>query len=155
MELLNSGIAAPRVFYYDPDEGVLIEEFVEGIRLKEALEEGKNEDKRRILFSLGKALGRMHSSGLSHGDLTTSNIVITPRGLTFIDPSFGSKEATLEDMGTDLNLFTEAHRAAHPGDEELLEIFFDGYREGCPFADEVIRKAEEIERRARYLREEV
>jgi len=145
----EAGVGAPRIYYYDPDGGVIFMEYLEGIRLKEVLEGGAD---GRVLYLVGEALGRIHSRGLSHGDLTTSNIIIHRGGVFFLDPSFGSRDASEEEMGVDVNLFLEAFRAAHPRWEELLKSFFEGYKESCPFWKEVFKKAEEIERRARYVK---
>ncbi|EQD31327.1 protein kinase, partial [mine drainage metagenome] len=58
----------------------------------------------------GQALGRLHSVPISHGDLTSSNVLFPegPQGPpALLDLSMGSRQPGIEELGIDLHLVEE------------------------------------------------
>ncbi|MHB8352510.1 MAG: lipopolysaccharide kinase InaA family protein, partial [Thermoplasmata archaeon] len=109
----------------------------------------------RTLISFGRALGRLHAGGISHGDLTSSNVLF-PEGAggaaALIDLSMGERSAGLEEKGIDLHLVEEDLKGLNPKGPELLEDFLEGYAEGNPEgAAEVRERAAAIKGRMRYV----
>ncbi|MCS7105719.1 MAG: KEOPS complex kinase/ATPase Bud32 [Candidatus Aenigmarchaeota archaeon] len=151
-EARSVGIATPQVFLVDEKNHKIVMEFIEGIRLKEFLNQAKKEEIEKVCFELGREIGKLHSSGIAHGDLTTSNIILKENKLYFIDFSLGEFSRRIEDFGIDLNLLYEALKAAH---FKILKLCWDnivkGYKKEYKNAEEVLRKVEEIEKRARYM----
>ena len=112
----------------------------------------------------------MHSNGITHGDLTTSNMLLyesdvsellsgISRGenvepdmiqIYFIDFSLGEKNAILENMGEDLDVFTKAFESTHPSLLSELKYFWEGYSSVNPQHSEVKDRLAEIRKRARY-----
>jgi Kae1-associated kinase Bud32 len=70
----------------------------------------------------------------------------------FIDFGLGTFSHRLEDQGVDLNLLREALRATHFNIMRLCwRAIITGYRQEYAHADQALTKADEIERRARYM----
>ncbi len=150
-EARRLGISVPILYDVDPEENRLVMEYIEGPRMKEALDaqpEGGAEPGRR----LGEVIGRLHGGDLIHGDLTTSNMILRGGEIVLIDFGMGERSSELEAKGVDFHLFQEALRSAHAADEDLLDPVLEGYRSTYPRADEVVAKAKEIEKRGRYQR---
>lgn len=152
----RAGVRTPVVYDVDLAKGRLIIEELPGPTLKELLaasgaESGPVEGPVR---AFGVALGKLHAGGISHGDLTSSNVLFpdgSDRPPAFIDLSMGTKGAGVEELGIDLHLVEEDLKALHPNGERLLEEFFHGYHEGHPHgAADVRARAQEIRGRVRY-----
>jgi TP53 regulating kinase-like protein len=148
-EVRSLGIPVPIIYDVDVEGRKLVMEFIEGITAKEFLN-SDNESKHELSKSIGRRLGILHGNDIVHGDLTTSNMIISAGILYLIDFSMGSKTREVEDKGVDLHLLAEAFKSSHPASPELLEKALEGYREVYPGAEDVVRKMAEIEKRGRY-----
>ncbi|MEM5882928.1 MAG: KEOPS complex kinase/ATPase Bud32 [Candidatus Aenigmatarchaeota archaeon] len=151
-EARSIGIATPQVLFVDEKNHKIIMEFIEGVRLKEFLNSARKEEIEKVCFEVGKAIGKLHSSGIVHGDLTTSNMILKDDKIYFLDFSLGDFSKRIEDFGVDLNLLYEAIKSAH---FKVLKLCWDnivkGYKKEYKDAEKVLKKVEEIERRARYM----
>lgn len=98
----------------------------------------------------GEIIGKLHSCGLVHGDLTTSNIIFMNGKLFLIDFGLAYIDSTLEARGVDIHVLFQTFESTHEGHEELIEAFKKGYLRTLPGADEVIKRVSEIESRGRY-----
>lgn len=98
----------------------------------------------------GEIVGKLHSCGLVHGDLTTSNIIFMGGKLFLIDFGLAYIDSTLESRGVDIHVLFQTFESTHEGHEELIEAFKIGYSRTLPAADEVIKRVKEIESRGRY-----
>ncbi len=150
------GVRTPIVYDIDLPRHRLVLEELPGPTLKQLIDAhpadpaALTEPVRRF----GRALGRLHAGGISHGDLTSSNVLFPDQGEgepAFLDLSMGSKNAGIEELGIDLHLVEEDLKALHPEGEELLKAFYTGYAEGNPARQKEIRaRAREIRGRVRY-----
>jgi Kae1-associated kinase Bud32 len=155
-EARRLGVRTPIVYDVDLPHHRLILEQLPGPTLKDLLDASK-EDLASVeppVRALGKAIGRLHSGGISHGDLTSSNILY-PEGAAgppaLLDLSMGSRNAGVEERGIDLHLVEEDLKALHPRGDALFRAFLDGYAEGNPEGHAEVRKrAREIRGRVRY-----
>ncbi len=155
-EARRLGVRTPILYDIDLPNHRLILEQLPGPTLKELLEAAK-EDPSAVAPSvraLGFAIGRLHAGGLSHGDLTSSNVLF-PQGSTgapaLLDLSMGARNAGVEEKGIDLHLIDEDLQALHPKGAALFRAFLEGYAEGDPEgAAEVRKRAREIRGRVRY-----
>ncbi len=99
--------------------------------------------------------GLLHAAGIVHGDLTTSNVVVTPSGQPFIvDFGLARRSVEAEDRGVDLHLLQRSIDASHLRDTSpLIKAMTRGY--GRTAGEQVLRsslaKAREIARRGRYF----
>jgi Kae1-associated kinase Bud32 len=155
-EARRLGVRTPIVYDVDLTNFRLILEYLPGPTLKELLE--SKEIARGALDgavrTFGRTLGRLHAGGLSHGDLTSSNVIFPdgPEGpAAFVDLSMGARTASLEERGIDLHLVEEDLLGLHPEGAEIYREFLAGYEEGNPAqSKEVRQRAREIKGRIRY-----
>lgn len=99
---------------------------------------------------VGELVGKLHSCGIVHGDLTTSNIMFRDGKLFLIDFGLAYIDGTLEARGVDIHVLFQTFESTHDGHEELIEAFKKGYKRTFQGADEVIQRVSEIESRGRY-----
>jgi len=77
-----------------------------------------------IMQNIGKILAKMHDIDIIHGDLTTSNILITKTItehdylLYFIDFGLSYQRNTIEDKAVDLYVLERAFLSSHPNMEK-------------------------------------
>ena len=148
-EARNCGVPTPYLLDLDLKECMMVIEYLPYPSLKQVLN-GKGEGER-LIHEAGRLVGILHSHGIVHGDLTTSNILVNHSKLFFIDFGLSEKTEELEAMGVDLHVFTEAFESTHSSLLPMLEDFIDGYLKGNPKqGKEVLQRAEEISRRGRY-----
>jgi Kae1-associated kinase Bud32 len=156
VEARRLGIRTPIVYDLDLVKHRIILEALPGPTLKELLDANPSEAAALLapVRAFGTALGQLHAGGISHGDLTSSNVMFPdgPSGLpAFIDLSMGSRSPGVEELAIDLHLVEEDFRALHPKGNELLETFQEGYAAGNPGGAAAVRaRAKEIRGRVRY-----
>ena len=178
-EMKKLNIRTPFIYFIDEKKGIIVMEYIKGERLKDLIdgiagsdngsEAGRN-TLRSIMMRIGMDVGKMHSNGITHGDLTTSNMLLyesdvrdifpgIPNGeaiepemipIYFIDFSLGEKNAILENMGEDLDVFMKAFESTHPSLLSELKYFWEGYSSANPQHSEVKDRLAEIRKRARY-----
>ena len=151
----GAGVASPYLYFVDPDGATLVEEYVQGPRLKEAAEGGS----RRAVFGyfeqLGSSLARLHRAELMHGDMTTANVIIRNGALVFIDFGLSVHSSRLEDHAVDLRLIKETLTGAHSAIAvKAMEAVMRGYESisGTSRMKAVYGQLRTIERRGRYAR---
>ncbi len=150
------GVRTPIVYDIDLPRHRLVLEELPGPTLKQLIDAHAADPQPLVgpVRRFGAALGRLHAGGISHGDLTSSNVLFPEEGggePAFLDLSMGSKNAGIEELGIDLHLVEEDLRALHPAGEELLKAFYAGYAEGNPARQKDVRaRAKEIRGRVRY-----
>lgn len=156
VEARRLGVRTPIIYDVDLAHHRLTLEEVPGPTLKQLLEDPAvpPEALDAAVHTFGEALGRLHAGGISHGDLTSSNVLF-PEGPTgapaFLDLSMGSRSPGLEELGIDLHLVEEDLKALHPRADALVRAFLEGYDTGHPTgAKEVRLRAKAIRGRIRY-----
>jgi len=151
----EAGVPTPIIFLVDLEEATIVMEFVEGVRIKEILNEISSEERVKICREIGKLVGKLHKNGIIHGDLTTSNMILTPHGsIVLIDFGLSEQSFEVEARGVDLHLMRRALASTHyKYVDECFNAVIDGYREimGDDVTMEVLDKIREIERRGRYV----
>ena len=149
-----AGVPTPAVYEVDRTGMRLVLEFIEGKQVKLVLDELEPVERHKLCRLIGMQIARLHKAGIIHGDLTTSNMILTKDGkVYFVDFGLGEYDRSLETRGVDLHLLKRALQSTHfrIADEAYAAIIA-GYREELgKSADEVIRRAEEIEKRGRYV----
>src|SRR5579862_7624023 len=77
-----------------------------------------------VMRSVGKSVGELHASGVVHGDLTTSNLILRETHgrmeVVLIDFGLGSVSVSEEDMAVDLYVLERAFASTHPKSEGLV-----------------------------------
>ncbi|OJD33219.1 serine threonine-protein kinase bud32 [Diplodia corticola] len=120
-----------------------------------------------LMTRVGRAVGRMHSVGVVHGDLTTSNLMLRTASasaaevadaqpekalegtVTIID--FGLAGATLqdEDKAVDLYVLERAFGSTHPAAEPLFREVLRAYGDSYKGAKVVLKRLEDVRMRGR------
>ena len=153
----EAGVPTPTIFMVDVAEATIIMEFVEGKQVKQVLGEVSAEERSRLCRHIGRLIGRLHNSGIIHGDLTTSNMILTPHGnMVFMDFGLSERSKELEARGVDLHLMKRALQSTHwRYAEKCFNAVMEGYGEtvGETEAKNVLEKILEIARRGRYVSE--
>jgi TP53 regulating kinase and related kinases len=101
-------------------------EWIQGPSIREWLEEhtGQVDLVTNVMRSIGRTVGRLHASGVVHGDLTTSNLILREKDgvldVVLIDFGLGSVSNSEEDMAVDLYVLERAFASTHPKSEGLV-----------------------------------
>lgn len=149
-EARAAGIRTPIIYDIDTVECSITMERVKGVTVKRYLDEHP-EDAERICRLIGTNIARLHNSKICHGDLTTSNMILTPAGeLCIIDFSMGASLIGVEDMGVDLRLLERGFTSAHPDIKDAYAYITEAYCQEKNGAQEVLDKVQEIKDRGRY-----
>lgn len=103
------------------------------------------------LEEAGKVVGHLHGSGIIHGDLTTSNMVIRKGRCVLIDFGLAAVSSEMEARGVDLHVLFQTLESTTDNYPALIDAFSKGYKEAFSLAEDVLIREKEIERRGRYL----
>jgi TP53 regulating kinase-like protein len=156
-EAKKAGVQTPTIFLVDMKHASITMEFVEGKQVKQVLGSVSKKEKQELCVRIGELIGKMHKHGVIHGDLTTSNMILSAEGKIFlVDFGLGEKNTELEARGVDLHLMKRALQSTHyQFAEACFEHVMRGYCAvvGAEDAKNVLEKIKEIERRGRYIAE--
>ncbi len=144
----RAGVLTPEVYNVDDKRMEIVMEYVSGERAKEYLLRTGDVS---LMRDIGENIAHLHSNGIVHGDLTTSNIILSEKGIYFIDFGLGAVSRSIEDFAVDLVCFEKSFIATHSDiAEEGWAALVDGYSSFSE-APLVWKRFEEVKRRARYL----
>jgi len=149
-EARKVGVLTPFVYEIDPNNYSITMDFINGPRLKEAL----NKKRVKIFESIGAQVAKLHKNNIVHGDLTTSNIILINNEYTcLIDFGLGAFTTSIEDFGVDIHLMKRALNSTHSKlAKECYDLFLNGYEKHYSEKyKDIIFKIEEIESRGRYV----
>jgi TP53 regulating kinase-like protein len=152
-----AGVPAPAVYEVDRVGMRIVMEFVEGKQVKLVLDKLNPAERKRLCRCIGRQIARLHKAGMVHGDLTTSNMILTHEGkVFFVDFGLGEYNPSIEARGVDLHLLKRALQSIHFRiTDEAYRAVLAGYKqEFGRGAEKVIERVEEIERRGRYIPKE-
>ncbi|KAB5577656.1 kinase-like domain-containing protein [Coniochaeta sp. 2T2.1] len=188
----RDGVPVPAVYAVDEGAGWLMMEWVEGVpvrvgvnawlgeRRQEVEIEGEEGEKTQngsgrdgedqqplvdIMRRVGKAVGSLHKTGIVHGDLTTSNMMLRPREgheegksererllkgeIVLIDFGLATQSAHEEDRAVDLYVLERAFGSTHPRAESFFNEVLAGYRDSFKHAPQVLKQLEIVRMRGR------
>mmetsp|Transcript_4913 Transcript_4913/g.8507 ORF Transcript_4913/g.8507 Transcript_4913/m.8507 type:complete len:242 (+) Transcript_4913:200-925(+) len=146
------GVLCPALYYVDLDMSALYMEHISGKSVKEllftqALDEA---GRKRVMQQIGKTVAALHDGGLIHGDLTTSNMLLTPDDkLVMIDFGLSTNSILAEDKGVDLYVLERALTSAHSIYEKLFDDVLDSYRKSTKQWSSVFNRFSEVRMRGR------
>ena len=153
-KLHSTTVPSPSLFDVDIDEGWIILSEVEGVTLYESLLNGESNIEHIKKF--GGLIRQLHELGISHGDLTTHNVMINDDGeLTLIDFGLSKISPEIEHLGLDLQVLHECLNASHYEEKSAIESMIDGYLSNSsdsitPSGPDVIERFNSIRGRVRY-----
>lgn len=149
----KAGVPVPRVLYVDPYDAVLVQEYIAGTLLKDEVERDPK-GALHMFRALGRYVARLHSVGICHGDLTTSNVIVRNGTPYLVDFGLASKSSDAEDHATDLHILLRSLESTHPtAAGGLFKACLEGYGEvlGRDVAERMVQKLREIRSRGRYV----
>ena len=156
-EAKAAGVSTPVIYMVNVPESSITMEYVEGQQIKKVLNYVSNVERHDLCVKIGESIAYLHKYGLIHGDLTTSNLILHPKGkIFFVDFGLGEKNAELEAQGVDLHLLKRALQSTHfQFWEECFKNVLCGYKSilGAAMSEKVCKKIREIEMRGRYVEE--
>lgn len=148
-EVKSVGVSTPLVYFVDQKKFEIYMQFVEG-RIVRDLPEPVIV---RQCEAIGYMAGTLHRSGFMHGDLTTSNFILSGKKLVAIDFGLAQRTERTEDHAIDLRLFKEVLNSAHVGIvDRAWPSFLRGYGRavGLQKKEQVLSQVTVIEGRGRY-----
>ncbi len=147
-EARKMGVPVPIIYDVDVEKTRLIIQYFNGKRVMDCIEEGIKVDLEKI----GRYIGKLHDAGISHGDLTTSNILYDDKkdNYCFIDFSLGEKDSSHEYLGVDLHLLREALVSVHDEPLALFDEVLSGHEKTCEEHEKVKDWVDKLESRGRY-----
>jgi TP53 regulating kinase-like protein len=151
----EAGVPTPTIFAVDVGEATIIMEFIEGRQVKQVLDDLPTKEKLHLSHHIGTLIGRLHNHDIIHGDLTTSNMILTRHDrIALVDFGLSEQSGELEARGVDLHLMKRALQSTHyEYAKECFKAVMDGYIKsvGREAGQKVIDKIDEIEKRGRYV----
>jgi TP53 regulating kinase-like protein/N6-L-threonylcarbamoyladenine synthase/protein kinase Bud32 len=150
IEARKAGVRTPVIYDIDVKECNITREFIAGRKVKEILDDEPSVSKE-LCSRIGKIVAMLHNARISHGDLTTSNMILMPNGdICIFDLSLGTTLAEIEDLGVDVHLLQRAFTSAHSGMDDELNILMDSYSKSMKDYDIILKRVEDIKGRGRY-----
>lgn len=142
LEKASSIIPTPHVYFGDDAQVVM--EYLEGKQVKEVLDEN-----HELAREIGRLLATLHKKNIIHGDLTTSNMILTDK-IYFIDYGLACTSHKVEDKAVDIHLFRQALESKHHRSfTSAYRQFLKGYREEYVACEEIMQRLRQVEARGR------
>lgn len=175
LKCAKEGVRVPAVLGVSWEEGWVAAEWIEGPTVKAAVREravdreGAEEGLRALMRRIGGAVGRLHAVGVVHGDLTTSNMMLSrperkieeegkaeveegglEGEIVLIDFGLAAQTVQEEDRAVDLYVLERAFGSTHPREEGMFGEVLEGYREAFPRGSKgTLRRLEDVRMRGR------
>ena len=148
-QVKSFGIPAPLVYFVNLNKSSIIMQKIPGKPVHD-LPDSKI---IQCCVQIGKLVGTLHKNGIMHGDLTTSNFILSKDTIYVID--FGLSQNTIksEDHAVDLRLIKEILNSAHARIfEKSWNNFLIGYKSivGNAKFVKITNLVTNIEMRGRY-----
>ncbi len=148
-EVKSFGIRTPLIYNMDTKNCTILMQYIVGTLVNE-LSEPKL---IKSCIEIGKIVGVMHKNGIMHGDLTTSNFIVSNGKIFVIDFGLANKTNKPEDHAVDLRLLKEILNSAHAKImNKAWSNFLKGYKSavGPSRFSKVTNLVKVIESRGRY-----
>ncbi len=157
----NYGLNVPQVYEIDTKNSIIVMKYIEGEKLKNVLDRLANSRKEEIFKEIGRYIAILHMNGHIHGDITTSNIILTKnQKIFFIDFGLHEYSDSIEDKSVDLHLLKRILISTHGKDFNMcFNAFLTGYhqqyrKEATEENHQIIKNIDVIETRGRYVKKE-
>ncbi len=149
-EARRIGVLVPQIYETDEKNFKITMEYINGKRLKDVLNDSKENEIGKICEQVGASAAKLHEHNIAHGDLTTSNMILLGDKVYFIDFGLAESSNRIEDKAEDLVLFIQALKSTHFRIwNACWGSFLKGYS-GYDKSNDVIERVEKIQKRGRY-----
>ena len=148
-----NGVPTPLLYQVDNENAIIVMEYIDGVKVRDLVDQLTDDERVKLFKQIGYLAGRLHKSGIIHGDLTTSNIIKSGDRIVFIDFGLSEVSSEVEKRGVDLNLMNRMLTSTHFAyQESLLDAFMEGYRVSMgDEAEEALDRMVEVSKRGRYI----
>jgi len=148
-DVKSFGIGTPLIYLIDTKKCTILMQHIPGTLVQDL----SNLKLIKSCKEIGRIVGTMHKNGIMHGDLTTSNFIVSGKKLFVIDFGLATRTRKPEDHAVDLRLLKEILNSAHAGImNKAWNSFLSGYKivVGLSRFEKVINLVLIIESRGRY-----
>ena len=148
-EVKSFGVSTPLIYNMDTKNCTIIMQYIVGTVVNDLSE-------LKLIKScseIGKIVGVMHKNGIMHGDLTTSNFIVSKGKIFVLDFGLANKTNKPEDHAVDLRLLKEILNSAHAKImNKAWSNFLKGYKSavGSAYFSKITNLVKVIESRGRY-----
>ncbi|MBI4896492.1 MAG: Kae1-associated serine/threonine protein kinase [Candidatus Aenigmarchaeota archaeon] len=140
------GVPVPSII--SESESTIVMERIRGKTVKEAL---TKTTLQKLCIQIGSSIATLHRFGIIHGDLTTSNMIVSEDRVVFIDFGLSYHSIKPEDRATDLYALRQTLASTHAElADEAWKCITETYQTAAEDADKVIKTLRKIEQRRRY-----
>jgi len=164
LKLQQLAFPCPSIYHLNLNNATLYMERIEGTPLVKNLNSEITLDlSEKIFLELGTVLRQLHLCGITHGDLTTTNILLSPdEKIILIDYGLSQSTFEVESYGLDFHVLYECLQATHPNFPNAMQQILESYLNytdsnpeefaggKIPTSKEVISRFEQIKGRVRY-----
>ena len=141
-KLEENKVNAPKPLELNDKDFSFTMQYLNGNVLKEVLNE-------KLLEKAFHQIIKLHQSDITHGDLTTLNMIEVNNSVYIIDFGLADFTTKIEDKAVDLNLFFTCIKNEHPDLFKHKEKLLNLYCESLIRGDEILQRLEKIEHRGR------
>lgn len=132
----QGGIVTPTIYSLDLNDCKITMEKINGQTMNDYLtsihNNGDDVKLLNVFLNIGAIVGKMHSIGVFHGDLTTSNIIIKEDDtLVLIDFGLSHFNPSIEDKAVDIYVMERAFISTHSYFTHYFAVILDGYKNTC------------------------
>lgn len=152
-EAKSIGVITPLVYFVNVKQAEIVMQFIDGIRLKEIIDKSDDHKLKKWCKLAGKYIARLHAGEIIHGDLTTSNFIISNDQLILIDFGLSFYSQRIEDKAIDIHLLKMVSTSAHSlYTDMIMDSVLSGYQEvaGELNSYNLIKRLNDIDLRGRY-----
>ena len=143
------GISTPLIYFVNYKNFSIYMQYVKGKLIRDMDEKSIP----KTCLQIGMIAGTLHQNGIMHGDLTTSNFILTSKHLFVIDFGLANRTEKPDDHAVDLRLFKEILNSAHTSVmKKSWKNFITGYEKsvGKKHCKKILELVSVIESRGRY-----
>ncbi len=126
----------------------IVFERIGGPLVKDLIEKGNVTEE--VFESIGRAVAKLHSADIIHGDLTTSNMIWNGERLYLVDFGLGKASSKTEDKAMDLYLLYQVLLASGKNGIAGWKSIIKAYEQNYSHAAHTIDRLEKIGKRRRY-----
>ncbi|MHA2407486.1 MAG: KEOPS complex kinase/ATPase Bud32, partial [Candidatus Ranarchaeia archaeon] len=114
-EARELGIPTPIIYLVNTIDNTLILQYIDAPKLKDEIPTLTEMELREVFVELGRLIGRLHKARIAHGDITTSNLLLSNETIVFLDFGLAHHvpEDEIEPLGVDLHLLQRVLDSTH------------------------------------------
>ncbi len=152
-KLEEMNFPAPHLKEFSDTRMAITMNFIPGPKARDILLQSDEPDEHhKLAQQMGGRIAQLHNANIIHGDLTTSNMLLSEKyqELAFIDFGLSFFSDKIEDKAVDLFLLDRALQGTHfkiyPS---IFQLVLDSYQRDCSNAPEILARFEKVKARGR------